>query len=308
MGSAAARSLARAGLNVAGCDSRHPPHNSGSSHGESRIIRAAYFEDPIYTPLALRSFDLWRALEVESGASLLRITGGLNIGPHDGMLVSGALASAREHGIAHELLTAAETMQRYPGLHVDDEHVAVFEPTAGVLDPEACVQALLDSGARAGAKLYLDERMTAWRANNGVLEIETTRAGYQARALVLAVGAWLPEHKPQIPLEVTRQPVFWFAPFTPDLYAPDLQPHYLIEFEPGRVFYGFPDLGHGVKCALHYEGTPTKPDEVERSMRAPDLDAIRPLIARYLPEAAGPLLRHSVCLYTNTTDRHFLID
>src|SRR5262245_25930097 len=87
MGSAVARALARKGFDVIGCDAFHPPHDRGSSHGESRIIRAAYFEDPIYAPLAQRSFTLWRELETETNRQLLRTTGGVNIGPRDGMLV-----------------------------------------------------------------------------------------------------------------------------------------------------------------------------------------------------------------------------
>jgi sarcosine oxidase len=308
MGSATARAFSRANYRVGACDAFHPPHERGSSHGESRIIRAAYFEDPIYTPLAQRSFALWRALGKESGRALLWVTGGLNIGPRGGMLVDGALRSAEMHRISHELLDFEKITERFPGLRVDPNHVAVYEPDAGILDPENCVKALLDSARSTGAELHFGEKLVAWNSEDGAVTIETTRTQYRAHALILAVGGWLPWFKPELPLRVTRQPVFWFEPTTPALYTPENQPHYLIEYEEGRIFYGFPDLGRGLKCALHYDAPTTTAEHVDRTLRTGDLNAVKALVQRYLPGAAGPLLRHSVCLYTNTPDLHFLID
>lgn len=307
MGAALSRALARSGVRVAGCDAWQPPHSFGSSHGESRIIRAAYFEDPIYTPLALQAFTDWRALEQETGRSLLRITGGLNIGPADGMLVTGALESARQHRLSYELIEAAEAMRRHPGLRVRRDHVAVFEPDAGILDPEGCVAALLESAGNSGAELRFDERLQGWR-RDGDFHIRTSSGSYRAKSLILAVGAWLSEFRPDLPLTVTRQPIFWFDPVEPEPYAPEKLPHYLIEFDAGRVFYGFPNLGGGVKCAIHHEGALTGADEVDRELRIVELDTVRELVREFLPDALGPLRRNDVCLYTNTPDGHFLID
>src|SRR5688572_5244253 len=65
MGSACAYHLARRGLRVLGLDPNDPPHTLGSSHGESRVIREAYFEDPAYVPLVRRAYEEWAALEIE---------------------------------------------------------------------------------------------------------------------------------------------------------------------------------------------------------------------------------------------------
>ena len=306
-GGALARAAARAGLSVVGCDALNPPHDQGSSHGESRIIRAAYFEDPVYAPLAQRALMLWRELEGETGRSLLRITGGLNIGPANAMLVEGASTSARLHDIAHERLDADELELRFPGLRVPPGQVGIFEPDAGVLDPEASVAAQLESARAAGAELRSDESLLHWKRSNGGFLVTTAAGEYRAGALVLAVGAWLPRFAPGFSLEIARQPVFWFEPIEPALYQADRLPHYLIEFERARVFYGFPDLGHGLKCAIHHEGDPTLPEAVDRSVRHHELEEVRKLVARYLPGAAGPLRRASVCLYTNTRDGHFVI-
>src|SRR6476646_3158990 len=103
MGSATAYHLAKSGAKVLGLDRFHPPHDQGSSHGRTRIIREAYFEHPAYVPLVQRAYQLWNDLESASGQKLLLQTGGLMIGPERGVLVSGALRSAREHHLAHRL-------------------------------------------------------------------------------------------------------------------------------------------------------------------------------------------------------------
>jgi sarcosine oxidase len=308
MGGAVARALARAGWRVAACDARQPPHDRGSSHGESRILRAAYFEGPVYAPLARRAFALWRALEAETGRSLLRVTGGLHVGPEQGSLVRGALESARRHGIAHERVGGAELMRRYPALRVGCGEAAVFEPDAAILDPERCVAAQIESARAAGAQLRLGEGLLGWRRAGAELQVETAGGDYRARTLVLALGPWLPALRPGLPLHVTRQPVFWFDPIEPGLHAPEQLPHFLIEFEPRRIFYGVPDLGGGLKCAIHQGGEITAAEAVDRTLRPAESERVRSLLERFLPRAAGLLRRSSVCLYTNTADGHFLID
>jgi sarcosine oxidase len=308
MGGAVARALAGAGLRVTACDEREPPHARGSSHGESRILRAAYFEDPVYAPLAQRAAALWRGLEQETGRSLLRVTGGLDIGPADGTLVRGATASAREHGIRHETIGGAELMRRYPALRVGSDAVAVVEPEAGILDPETCVAAQIESARAAGAEIRLGDKLVGWRRAGAELRVTTASGGFTTRTLVLAVGAWLPAVRPELPLRVTRQAMFWFDPLDPALHAPERLPHFLIEFEPGRILYGFPNLGSGVKCAIHHGGEITTAETVDRRLQPEEHETVRSLLERFLPRAAGSLRRSAVCLYTNTADGHFLID
>ena len=135
MGAAAARALSRRGLRVLGLDRFAPPHALGSSHGDSRIIREAYFEHPAYVPLVQRAYLLWEELERDSGQSLLTRTGGLMIGPRDGELVAGALRSAQEHTLPHEVLDAAEISARVPAFRPRQNWIGVFEPNDGVLRP-----------------------------------------------------------------------------------------------------------------------------------------------------------------------------
>jgi len=135
MGSAAAFELARRGLDVIGFDRYTPPHTFGSSHGDSRIIREAYFEDPVYVPMVQRAFDLWRELERQSGTALLEQTGGLMLGVPGGVLIEGARRSAQMHRLQHSMLSAAEIRGRFPVLHPESDMVGVWEPRAGILGP-----------------------------------------------------------------------------------------------------------------------------------------------------------------------------
>src|SRR6058998_1791529 len=116
MGSAVACQLARRGGRVLGLDRFAPPHALGSSHGQTRIIREAYFEHPAYVPLVQRAYELWSELERQTGLSLLRRTGGLMVGRPDSAVVAGAKRSAKEHSLPHEVLSAAEVRIRFPAL------------------------------------------------------------------------------------------------------------------------------------------------------------------------------------------------
>ena len=128
MGSAALYHLARRGLSVLGLERYDIPHAMGSSHGVNRIIRMAYFEDPSYVPLLRRAYELWRELEGVSGERILVITGGLDAAPEDHRVFRGSLQSCREHGLAHEVLTAAEVRRRFPGYALPSSHMAIFQP------------------------------------------------------------------------------------------------------------------------------------------------------------------------------------
>jgi len=165
MGSAAASELARRGVRVLGLDRFTPPHSLGSSHGETRIIREAYFEHPVYVPMVQRSYELWRDLERASGARLLLETGGLMIGRPDSALVEGARRSAELHELQHQMLTAAQVCARFPALRPEKDMVAVWEPRAGVLFPEACIGAYLTQARRHGAQLRFEEPVRHWEAD-----------------------------------------------------------------------------------------------------------------------------------------------
>ena len=311
MGSAAAFHLARRGRSVLGLDRYTPPHAFGSSHGRTRIIREAYFEHPVYVPLVQRAYELWADLERASGHDLLQITGGLMIGRPDGVLVGGARRSAEQHRLRHELLTAAEVRRRFPALRPADDMVAVWEPRAGILVPEACIAAHLALAFAQGATLRYDEPIVSWQSEGRGVRVTTARGEYRGRALLLTAGAWIRSVVPQLnlPFVVERQVLFWFKPRAhAAMFAPARCPIHLWETSPQEFFYGFPDLGDGVKIAGHHAGETTDPDHLRRFVADEETAAIRVFIDGFVPDANGTLNSTAVCMYTNTPDQHFWID
>ena len=311
MGSATLYHLARRGQRVLGLDQFAPPHTLGSSHGLTRIIREAYFEHPIYVPLLQRAYELWSDLENKSGRSLFHQTGGLMIGTPDSLVVAGALRSAREHGLKHELLSAPDVHRRFPALRPSDDMVAVFEPRAGVLYPERCIAAHLDAARSGGGELHLDEPVLRWEAGNGKIRVVTRMAEYHTDRLIVSAGAWISRLFPDLtlPFQVERQILFWFEPRAhADLFAPSRCPIHLWQFDGERFFYGFPEEGDGVKVARHHDGERTSPEAVRREISPGEVEDMRTVVRRFLPAADGPLRQFAVCMYTNTPDGHFWID
>ena len=311
MGSATAYHLSLAGLRVLGLDRFHPPHDRGSSHGRTRIIREAYFEHPLYVPLVQRAYDLWGKLEAAAGRRLFLQTGGLMIGPPDGVIVRGALLSASEHRLRHQLLPASELQARFPALQPDPAMVGVWEPRAGILFPELAIQSHLELAAKQGATLRFDESVTKWEPLGGGVRVTTPQGAYEARRLLLSSGAWLAGLVPELNLRlaVERQAQFWFDPGAgDDRFDPGLCPFHIWEYAPPRFFYGFPNLGEGVKVAFHHEGEPSDPDRVRRDVSSQEIETMRALLRRFMPQADGHLKSTAVCLYTNTPDEHFLLD
>jgi sarcosine oxidase len=310
MGSATAYHLARRGLRVLGLDANARGHKHGSSHGTTRIIREAYFEAPEYVPLVQRAYALWRELEAESGRALLRMTGGLNIGTPESEFVSGARMSAQLHHLPYEEFSNAEVAARFPGFRLPDEMVAIYEPNAGILDPEACVFAHLDLAARRGATIRHSEPARRWSAGGDGVRVETDQGIYTAARLVITAGPWAGEVLAGIglPLRVQRIVNVHFAPTEPELFAPERCPVYLMQVPEGD-YYGFPALpGEGVKIGRHDIGEVCTPETIRRAIDPEEISMLRDVLDRYLPGAAGDVLHTLTCMYTNTPDRHFILD
>lgn len=316
-GAAVIHELARRGLAVMGIDRFTPPHAQGSSHGRTRIIREAYFEDAQYVPLVQRAYELWLELEELTGAVLLRPTGGLMCGPPDGELVRGALLSAAEHGLDHEPLDASEVRRRFPGFSPRTEDVAVYEPRAGVLLAESCSRTLLALAQGWGAELRTGAAVIDWDVEGGDVVVRTESGVVRASRVVFAAGAWTNAllHRERggdavrLPLTVERQTSHWFQPGpAAPAYGADRYPIALWEYAPGGILYTLPDTGHGVKAGIHHNGAHVDPDTVNRTVSLEDELRVRALLDRYQRGAAHRSLDAAVCLYTNTPDHHFVLD
>jgi sarcosine oxidase len=318
MGSAAAFHLARRRRRVLGLDAFSPGHTFGSSHGESRIIRQAYFEHPNYVPLLRRAYTLWEALQADAGVPLLHLAGGLFVGPADSPLVAGSLTSARQHAVPHELLDAAEIRRRVPVMRPRDDEVGLFEPGAGFLRPERCIEAHLRLARQAGADLRHDEPVRSWQALPDAVEVVTAAGRYRAARAVFTTGAWLGDLLAgpaaasglRLPLRPERNVVTWLEPMTErEGFTPPRFPVFIWDDGPAGTYYGVPHVERpGVKVGRHGSGEWCKPETVRREVTPADVAPVRRFVARAMPDLDGVAAASSVCLYTNTPDMHFVID
>lgn len=312
MGAAAACELAGRGRRVLGLEQFGPAHDRGSSHGSTRIIRRAYYEHPVYVPLADRSFAKWHELEQLTGRHLLTACGCLSVGPLAGDLIVGVNRSAAEHNLPVESLKAAEVERRFPAFRVPGDLAGVLELAAGFLAVEECVRAFHAAATARGADLRFDEEAVGWRADGAGVAVRTTRGTYRADRLVVAAGPWALQLLGTIgvPLTVMRQVQLWVRPQTPALFRRDRFPVFLVDSAEGP-FYGLPMLDpRGLKVARHYGGQEgTHPDELDPHPRLRDEVPVRAFLQAHLPDAAdGPCAAASVCRYTLTPDRHFVLD
>lgn len=313
MGSAVAQHLAQRGAKVLGIEQFTPPHDRGSSHGGTRMIRQAYWESPDYIPLVLRAYELWEKLERDSGARLLTITGGLILGSAQGPLVNGGIAAAQHYGIPYSVLNPSEIRERFPAITPLDNDVAVHEDRAGFLFPEECIRAQLKMAAQNGAELHFEEKVIGWTADSGRAHVTTSRAVYEAERLVITAGPWANELlRALVPLKVTRQVMTWIAPQGGiEPFSPRHFPVFLCESpHNGRLGYGFPAVdgaSGGVKAAIHGSDVECTPETVDRVIHETDCAEVVRMLKPRFPALDAEVLKAQTCLYTMTPDEHFVI-
>ena len=315
MGSAAAYHLSKQNTKVLGLEAFIPAHDKGSSHGESRIIRQAYFEDPAYVPLVLRAYELWDELQDESNEEILRITGGVAIGSPQRALITGCLKSAGRYGLEHDLLNAREMRQRFPQFALADNEVAFYEKKAGYLKPEEGIRHHLRCASKRGADLRFEEPVLSWKASrsgDGVT-VTTEKQTYRARSLVISVGPWFAELVPSasMPVIVSRRVMFWLKPTSqPSAFDGRIFPIFIWEPEQGPMFYGLPRTRQAgePKVGIHSGGEECTPSTIDRVIRARDELAIRAAISSRIPALNGKVSHAATCMYTMTPDQHFIID
>ena len=321
MGSAALYQLARRGIAAIGIDRFRPPHDRGSSHGESRITRQAIGEGEEYVPFALRSHEIWRELEADTGRSLFSPVGGLIIGRSTDAGIHGhadfigrTIAAATRFGIKHELLTPGDVTRRFPQFRLAGDETCYYEPGAGFLRPEECVAAQLDRARQLGAVVQMNETVTRVAADANSATVVTDTATYTAARVVVTAGAGVPQLLGGVyakALRVFPQTLYWFALDDADAFAPGRFPIFIWRHGAGEDdhFYGFPVVGEGVKLATEQFAHTIGPDEA-REAPSP-ADALRMHEAQVRGRLLGVssrCVRAVTCLYTVTPGFGFVID
>jgi sarcosine oxidase len=322
MGSAAIYQLAKRGNRVLGIDQYAPPHINGSSHGETRITRQAIGEGEAYTPLALRSHEIWRDLEARTGQSLLTVTGGLIISPAVGRnIVHGkadflqqTIDSANKYQIAHELLNGQQIRERFPQFLTKDDDHGYFEIGAGFLRPERCVKVQLDLAEAQGAEIRTSEKVHLVIKDGDGVRIVTDDAEYFADKAIIAAGPWINEFLGpayQGVFKVFRQTLFWFAVNRGEEFSPERFPIFIWDLGKGNDMYGFPSVDNGmsIKIATEKYTDPTTPEFVDRIVtpdEANDMYSLR--VGPYIGGVTSNCVDSITCLYTVTPDSNFVID
>jgi len=311
MGSAACFELARRGRRVLGLEQYPLVHDRGSSHGQTRIIRTAYYEHPNYVPLLRRAWIRWYELEQRIGRHLLTECPCLNIGLEKGELIAGVRKSAAEHGLTIKNMSVADIARRTP-FRFPEEYAGVLERQAGFLYVEDCVRAHFESAVSLGAEIHAEEPVREWKAVGDEVEVRTDKETYRAGRLIVTAGAWAAKLLADIgvPLTVMRQVMIWIdVSANPYSFRRDHFPIFIAE-TPGGAFYGLPAIDeYGLKIARHY-GAPelASPDEVNWEATTEDVPAVRAFLDRHVIGAGGGVTNGQVCMYTLTPDRHFVID
>jgi glycine/D-amino acid oxidase-like deaminating enzyme len=309
-----AHHLQQAGHKVTLIDAWGPAHSRASSGGESRLTRAAYGKDAIYTRMAKDSLPQWKALSAVSGLPIFIPAGVLFFFPTEEPYVRESIEAHKKVGLPTDVLTQAEMARRFPMIDFAGISVGLYEPGFGALMARRSVLTLVDRFVKGGGA-YVKGFVQPLAGPADHLKEVRLASGEQVRAdrFVFALGPWLPKLFPDVigpRILATRQEVFFFAPPAGDRrFQPGAMPGWA-DFNGGDIFYGFPDLeSRGVKFAHDAHGVPVDPDTQDRRPTEAALAEIVAFRDRRFPLLKGaPLTEARVCQYENSSNGDFLID
>jgi sarcosine oxidase len=311
---------------VLAIDRYDPPHEQGSTLGESRITRCAVGEGPEYAPFVIAAQKIWRELEQATGEKLMDACGCLIIGPPEARaayqkkphFMAKTLEVAKTFGIEHEVLSRADIARRFPQFtQLGPQDIAFFEPGGGAADPEACVRAQIAEGKRLGGTLLANTAVHGFSQSSGSMQISTSAGTFEAGHAVVAAGAWngaiLGPPFDRM-LRVTPQTLYWFETSKP-AYTVESCPVFIhsAAADPSGFFYGCPTPAgsRSVKVATEQDVIDADPDSVSRQVSAAQAkDFYDRFVAPWLADVSPRLIAAKVCLYTSSEAGgcNFLID
>lgn len=313
MGAGAAWRLARAGYRVQLFEQFDVGHELGSSHGPSRMIRLAY-ERPEYVELGRAAYQLWHDLEAESGESLLRVTGGLDIGTPDAYHLPEVEATFTTLGMPFEKLDRAQLEARFPQLNLPEGTIGIYSPDYGILSAGTCVVTMARQAERAGADIHANERVLEVLPDEDGVTVRTDAGEYRARSVILTAGSWtnplLAALGVALPLTVLQEQLAFFAVEDPAAHEPGLMP-LIIHRYPGTTTIGsyFPIHDHtGIKMMIDRVGPEVDPASEERAIDPARLEELRAYATSLIRGCTGEVLETTSCRYTMTPDEDFIID
>ncbi|MEZ6095818.1 MAG: N-methyl-L-tryptophan oxidase [Pirellulaceae bacterium] len=310
IGSCALLSGARRGWRVLGLEQFGAAHDLGSSHGQTRIIRRAYFEHPNYVPMAQQAFESWRQIEQETCSTLLETPGLLQTGTLESEVIQGVQSSADQFGLEIERLSRDEIQKRWPVFSIPDDHIGLFEAGAGYLRVEKCVAQVLGLAVKAGAEFRASCNVNGWTSSDGESLVTTNGETLRTKRLVISPGAWAPGllDRLGVKFQILRKQQHWFQLDRHELQQANGMCCFLMDTAKG-CFYGFPQYDSmGIKVAEHTGGQECHADSVDREINFEDLERTEKFLTEHFLFTRSRLVRQSVCMYTMSPDSHFIVD
>lgn len=206
--------LQGAGHSVTLVDAYGPASSRASSGGETRIIRASYGKDEVYTRMAVRSLALWSAFFAGTGHELLHRTGVLWMAKPENAYAKDSRETLRRVGVEFEDLGPADLRRRYPQIRTDAGVGAILEVDSGALMARQAVQAVVAEFIKIGGT-YRHAFVQTPRGNGRVEELTVSDGvKIEADGFVFACGPWLGKVFPDILGErifTSRQEVMFFG-------------------------------------------------------------------------------------------------
>ncbi|WP_145476101.1 N-methyl-L-tryptophan oxidase [Yersinia similis] len=308
VGSAAGYYASQAGLNVLMIDSAMPPHQAGSHHGETRIMRHAYGEGEKYVPLVLRAQALWDQLAAQTGEKLFQACGVINLGPDNSTFLQNVQRSAQQYDLPVETLNSTQIREKWPVFTVPDNYIGVFEPRSGYLHSELAVKTLIKAVTEAGCGILFNCPVTAIESHHAGVDVVTIDGTYSATKVVVTAGTWVKELLPTLPVTPVRKVFSWHQADGRYSEANHF-PAFTVETPDNILYYGFPAQNDALKLGKHHGGQPIESAAQRKPFGryAEDGTEVFSFLRHFLP-GVGVCLRGEACSYDMSPDEDFIID
>ncbi|MDE8555421.1 N-methyl-L-tryptophan oxidase [Pantoea vagans] len=308
VGAAAGYYATQAGLSVLMIDSAHPPHNQGTHHGESRLIRHAYGEGERYVPLVLRAQTLWDELEQRAGERIMHRSGVLNLAPNHSPFIRNVIDSASRWQLNIEVMQPDQVRKRWPQINVPEGYLGVFEPQSGFLKCEQAVRSWIQLAEQAGCAQLFNCPVSEIGRDGDLQQVTTLDGIYRGRKMLISAGTWVGKLIPGLPVAPTRKVFAWYQ--ADGRYSENNKfPGFTVEMADGSQFYGFPADNNALKVGRHDGGQLMQQPEDCKPFGAVAADGSETFsfLRQFLP-GVGVCLHGEACSYDFSPDEDFIID
>ncbi len=308
LGVSCAYELSKSGQKIALIDQFTPPHSKGSSFGETRLFRQAYFEDERYIPFLKSAYQHWRSWEDELKSSFLYDNGYLTLFNSSSDIAQKMHKNAKKWNISGFNLDAKQVQESFPQFQNDNNFSGYLEKNAGMLDVEIIFEKCLQGFSKAGGVCCFNETVMDWKEDSENFIVQTQKEKYHCGKIIFTPGAWLREMPllTEMKLTVKRGVQFWFPP--PPVPFPKEMPCFAFALDKNYVF-GFPPLRSGIKIANYHPSDTIEDLSLNReTYTSEEFNSVHNIAHQFFPWLPSKPSSFHVCMYTLTQDEDFILD